>query len=75
MASQPVDHTLQATALVHEAYLRLVGNGSTNFAWRKHFFFAAAQAMRQILIDHARAHAAIKRDISSAYSNLYAQPM
>ena len=46
MATQPSDHTLQATALVHEAYLRLVGSASLNFAGRKHFFFAAAQAMR-----------------------------
>jgi len=61
MALQPSEHTLQATALVHEAYLRLVGSTSINFAGRRHFFFAAAQAMRQILIDHARANGSSKR--------------
>ncbi len=54
-------HTLQATAIVHEAYLRLVG--PREFPWqnRAHFYAAAAEAMRRILIDHARAKAAIKR--------------
>ena len=60
MASQPADHTLQATALVHQAYLRLVGGKQIDYAGRSHFFFAAAEAMRQILIDHARARAAPK---------------
>lgn len=55
------DHTLQATALVHEAYLRLVDQ--TNISWqnRAHFFSVAAQVMRHILVDHARAHRAEKR--------------
>jgi RNA polymerase sigma factor (TIGR02999 family) len=55
------DHTLQATALVHEAYLRLVDQ--TNISWqnRAHFFSVAAQVMRHILVDHARAHKAEKR--------------
>jgi RNA polymerase sigma factor (TIGR02999 family) len=61
MATEAVDHTLQATALVHQAYLRLVGGGRIDYAGRSHFFFAAAEAMRQILIDHARARAAGKR--------------
>ena len=54
-------HTLQPTALVHEAYLKLVG--STPVAWkdRAHFYGVAARAMRQVLVDHARAHAAEKR--------------
>jgi RNA polymerase sigma factor (TIGR02999 family) len=47
--------TLQATALVHEAYLRLVGDRDVEWANRAHFFAAAAQAMRRILIEHARA--------------------
>lgn len=53
-------HTLQTTALVHEAYLRLVG---TSAAWkdRRHFFAIAATTMRRILVDHARAHRRIKR--------------
>jgi RNA polymerase sigma factor (TIGR02999 family) len=54
-------HTLQATALVNEAYLRLLGKGGHEWAGRKHFFRAAAEAMRKILIDHARARNAVKR--------------
>jgi RNA polymerase sigma factor (TIGR02999 family) len=61
MAAQSASHTLQATALVHEAYLRLVGDDGARFADRSHFFFAAAQAMRQILVDHARARGALRR--------------
>lgn len=55
MASERPGHTLQATALVHEAYLRLVGGRDPGWANRAHFFKAAADAMRRILIDHARA--------------------
>jgi RNA polymerase sigma factor (TIGR02999 family) len=54
-------HTLDATALVHEAYLRLVGPREIPWANRAHFFAAAAQAMRRILVDHARAKAAARR--------------
>ena len=54
MASQPPGQTLQPTALVHEAWLRLVGSEETRFANRAHFFAAAARAMRCILIDNAR---------------------
>ncbi len=61
MASERVGHTLQATALVHEAYLKLVGNQDIRWSGRGHFFFAAAEAMRQILIDHARARGGPKR--------------
>ena len=46
--------TLQATALVHEAWLKLAGGGSQNFGSRQHFFAAAAEAMRRILVDQAR---------------------
>jgi RNA polymerase sigma factor (TIGR02999 family) len=53
--------TLQATALVHEAYLKLVRGGERNWNGRNHFFAAAAQAMRRILVDHARARNAQKR--------------
>ncbi len=49
------DHTLSATALVHEAYLRLVGPREVAWANRAHFYAAAAEAMRRILVDHARA--------------------
>src|SRR5690349_8247566 len=53
--------TLQTTALVHEAYLRLVGNQDPGWNGRGHFFGAAAQAMRQILVEQARRKAAAKR--------------
>jgi RNA polymerase sigma factor (TIGR02999 family) len=52
MAAEPPGHTLNATALVHEAYLRLIGD--QGFDGRGHFFAAAAEAMRRILIDNAR---------------------
>lgn len=61
MASEPPNHTLQATALVNEAYVRLVGKSKTGWTGRGHFFRAAAQAMRHILVDHARARNAGKR--------------
>lgn len=55
------DHTLQATGLVHEAYLRLVDQGTTTWQNRAHFFGVAAQVMRRILVDYARRHRAEKR--------------
>lgn len=55
------DHTLQPTALVHEAYLRLVGQENVNWESRSHFFGVAARLMRQILVDHARRLQAGKR--------------
>jgi RNA polymerase sigma factor (TIGR02999 family) len=61
MAGQPPGHTLQPTALVHEAWLKLSGDGHEQYAGRAHFFAAAAEAMRQILIDRARRKAALKR--------------
>ena len=61
LAGQRSDHTLQATALVHEAYLRLVNRKAANWQGRTHFFALAAQMMRQILVDHARMHNAEKR--------------
>lgn len=54
MAAQPADQTLQPTALVHEAYLRLVGSPTPRWRDRAHFFAAAAEAMRHILVDRAR---------------------
>src|ERR1039457_7225829 len=54
MANEAAGNTLQATALVHEAWLRLVGNENPKYAGRAHFFAAAAEAMRRILIDRAR---------------------
>ena len=55
------DHTLQTTALVHEAYLRLCGHPERQFANRVHFLAIASQVMRQVLVDYARARAARKR--------------
>jgi RNA polymerase sigma factor (TIGR02999 family) len=61
MRTQPTGHTLQTTGLVHEAYLRLVGQSSVEWKGRAHFFGVAAKAMRSILVDHARARNAAKR--------------
>lgn len=61
LAGQKTDHTLQPTALVHEAYLRLAGHESVSWQNRAHFFAVATQMMRQILVDHARRRAAAKR--------------
>jgi RNA polymerase sigma factor (TIGR02999 family) len=54
LAQQPPDQTLQPTALVHEAYIRLLGDGSHSWQDRRHFFAAAAEAMRHLLVDRAR---------------------
>jgi RNA polymerase sigma factor (TIGR02999 family) len=61
MRRERPDHTLQPTALVHEAFLRLVGGSPGAFEDRGHFLRAAAQAMRRVLVDHARARNASKR--------------
>ncbi len=61
MNEERPDHTLQATALVHEAYVRLVGSGTLEFKSRQHFFAVAARAMRRLLVNHARDHRALKR--------------
>lgn len=61
LAAERPDHTLQPTALVHEAFLRLVGSPLDNFRGREHFWAAAAQGMRRILVEHARSRNAIKR--------------
>jgi RNA polymerase sigma factor (TIGR02999 family) len=61
MIKERAEHTLQPTDLVHEAYLRLVGDTAANWDSRGHFFSAAAEAMRRILVEHARAKNAIKR--------------
>lgn len=61
MRSERADHTLQATALVSEAYVRLIGSADLQYNDRRHFFGVAAQAMRRILIDHARGRLRQKR--------------
>ena len=61
MAGERTDHTLDATALVHEAYLRLVGDRRVPWQNRAPFYAAAAEAMRRILLDHAKARGREKR--------------
>jgi RNA polymerase sigma factor (TIGR02999 family) len=61
LGRENVGHTLGTTALVHEAYLRLVDQRQSRFQDRAHFFAIAATAMRRILVDHARRHGAQKR--------------
>lgn len=61
MAGERKDHTLQATALVHEAYLKLVGTRKIPWANQAHFYAAAAEAMRRILLDHAKSKGRKKR--------------
>jgi len=61
MAGESPGHTLQATALVHEAWLRLSGPHPQNWENRAHFFGAAAEAMRRILVEHARRKQSLKR--------------
>lgn len=61
MAQERADHTLQPTAVVHEAYVRLCGSTAQHWENRAHFFAAAAEAMRRILIDHARRKRSRKR--------------
>jgi RNA polymerase sigma-70 factor, ECF subfamily len=62
MRSERADHTLQPTALVHEAFLKLVDQRAVSWQNRAHFFGIAAQAMRRILVDHARRKRATKRE-------------
>jgi len=61
MANEPPDHTLEPTALVHEAYMRLAGNDHVVWESRAHLMAVAARAMRQILINHAHHKGAAKR--------------
>jgi RNA polymerase sigma factor (TIGR02999 family) len=61
MQQERPGHTLQATALVHEAYLKLVDQKRAQWQDRAHFFAVAAQAIRRILVDHARSHDRAKR--------------
>jgi RNA polymerase sigma factor (TIGR02999 family) len=70
MQGQRPDHTLQTTALVNEAYLRLVEQSKPSFANRSHFFAVAATAMRQILVNHAKAQQRQKRGGSASKVDL-----
>lgn len=61
MRGERAGHTLQATALVHDAFIRMIGENPVGFSGRAQFFHAAARAMRQLLVEHARARGRIKR--------------
>jgi RNA polymerase sigma factor (TIGR02999 family) len=65
LGAERAGHSLQPTALVHEAWLRLGGGDAVSWEGRAHFFGAAAEAMRRILVDHARSRNADKRGASS----------
>jgi RNA polymerase sigma factor (TIGR02999 family) len=71
MAMERPGHTLQATALVHEAYVKLVGAGDIPWSGRAGFFYAASEAMRRILIDHARRRNAQKRQEPAVRATLH----
>lgn len=70
LASERPSHTLQATALVHEAYLKLVGPREVPWANRAHFYAAAAEAMRRVLLDHAKSKGRVKRGGGVKHSEL-----
>ena len=70
MAKLPAGNTLQPTALVHEAYIRMVGKGDTGWDNRAHFFAAASQSMRQIVVDRARRKYAAKRGGGEAHADI-----
>ena len=70
MAGEAPGHTLQATALVHEAWLRLGASNQQNWENRAHFFAAAAEAMRRILVDHARRKQSLKRGGGAPHQEL-----
>ena len=70
MSNERPGHTLQATALVNEAYLRLAGNSGFEWHDRAHFFAVCAQVMRHILIDHARTHTREKRGGGAVHVSL-----
>lgn len=70
LARERGGHTLQPTALVHEAYVRLVDQRSVNWQNRAHFYGIAASMMRRVLIDHARAHATEKRGGTALHLSL-----
>ncbi len=69
MFSERSNHTLSPTALVHEAYIRLVNNPNLNWQSRRHFFAAAAEAMRRILIDSARRKYTVKHGINAPHTD------
>ncbi len=75
MQKQSADHTLQPTALINEAFMKIVGNVDADYAGRLHFMRVAASAMRSVLIDHARAENAKKRGGGQAAITLHEELM
>lgn len=75
MASEKPGQTLQATALVHEAWIKLAGSNRQQWRGRSHFFGAAAEAMRRILIDKARQKASLKREQPHSPDGLIEAPV
>lgn len=75
MRDQPSGHTFQTTELIHEAYLKLAGNDDKKWKNRSHFFAVAAQAMRHILVDHARLKATQKRGENPVQIELDVAPL
>ena len=73
MRREPPDHMLQTTALVNEAYLRLVDVKNVEWQDRAHFFAVAAQMMRRILVDAARAKASAKRGLPSSSALMFSK--
>src|SRR6476619_1707391 len=71
MANEKAGQTLQPTALVHEAWLKIAGDGNENFANRRHFFKAAVTAMQQILIDNARRKQRLKHGANQVGDELH----
>jgi RNA polymerase sigma factor (TIGR02999 family) len=71
LAGERPDHTLQATALVHEAYLKLFEGAERRFADEVHFLAVASRVMRQVLVDYARARASQKRSRGAGQSELW----
>ena len=69
MFSERANHTLTPTALVHEAYMRLVQNPNLHWQSRRHFFAAAAESMRRILIDSARSKASFKKGANAYHTS------
>ncbi len=75
MARERPGHTLQTTALVNEAYFKLIDSNHMNWRNRTHFFAVAAQLMRRILIDHARSRRSLKRGVEPAAVSLDEAPV
>ncbi|HRI05155.1 MAG TPA: sigma-70 family RNA polymerase sigma factor [Pyrinomonadaceae bacterium] len=70
MSSERSNHTLQPTALVHEAFMRISEQSGIDWQNRGHFYGIASRLMRQILVDHARSHAAVKRGSNAVHFSI-----